>query len=196
MKHYLAYQSDGSISGICSYQQAGTGLRGWPDDYELDNPESDHTETRNWLASAKNPPTGGHIRYDCPCPRTAAQCNCASVIQMTRWVSDGQLTDKITTFMKVDGEIVASGSVISRPPGTPIALRFEFDGVPDGEVIGLSQFATPMVLESTETAIPTPASGGAIETIAYAPAQGLVGAVRVFGRICTMMEVRIRGWGV
>ncbi len=196
MKHYLSYDADGTIFGACSYSEAYTGLSGWPDVYEIDNPDTAHEPSRLWRASAKRPPTGGYLHYDCRCPRTARNCNCASVVRMANYVVEGRLTAKLATVVLLDGvEVEASGYTISRLPGSTVEVKVRIPGAPDGERIAVAQSAR-QVLATAELMVEMTTTNGALPDFdAYAPAQGIVGALRIFGRVCTLMEVRIRGWG-
>ena len=197
MKHYLSYESDGSISGINPYTAVGTGLFGWPDEYEIDNPDTEHAPSKFWRDCVKQQPTGGYIRYDCPCPRTARNCNCASAARMTKYVEDGRLVDTLPVSVLIDGaEVTTTGQVISKPVGARIKVEVKIPGAPNGERIAVMQGAMPQLLDTTEPMLELTTADGELEEFdAYAPAQGLTGHLRIFGRVCALLEVRIRGWG-
>lgn len=195
MKHYLSYAENGAIFGINPYGSA-SGLRGWPDEYEIDDPNTTHEPSQTWREGARQPPGGGYLRYDCPCPRSARNCNCATVMCLSKYVVDGHLIDKLAISVTVDGEQAVSGQVFDKPPGSKTTVGIRIDEAPDGETIAVMQDTMPQIMLTSEPMIEMATVEGALPDVdVYAPAQGFVGRLRIAGRICTMMEVRIRGWG-
>lgn len=194
MRHLLSYDATGEITGIHSHRQAATGLRGWPLRFELDNPDTVEPDSRAWLDSFKKKPTGGFVFHDCECPGTSTTCKCAAECVRDSRVEDGKIVfaGRQLMIVQVNGVGVEGDSVLSRSPGTALKMNVICDGC---ESVIVQQSARPQVLESTESELTIQLVAGKTEIVAYAPAQGLVGTLRITGVGFHPFLLAIRGWG-
>lgn len=194
MRHLLGYDATGEITGIHSHRQAATGLRGWPQSFELDNPDTVDPDSRAWLDSFKKKPTGGFVFYDCECPGTEAACKCAVTCVKDNHVKNGEIVsaERQLMIVQIAGESIAGESILDHPPGTALKLELTCDGC---ESVIVQQSARPQVLESTESELTIQLVAGKTEIVAYAPALGLVGTLRITGVGFHPFRLAIRGWG-
>lgn len=194
MRHFLSYDANGELQGEMSFTNAKTGLRGWPDDYELDNPDSTHANTRAWVDSRKVKPAG-YVRYDCPCSPTAHTCACAGQFRLGNYVVDGVAVAKPAHAITIDGATYEPGTIIDRAPGADITVAVSAPDAPDDEKLMVLQPATFQMLTTTEQSMElTYASGAVPDIILKAPAQGFIGIVALYGKCCGRVDIKIRGW--
>jgi hypothetical protein len=194
MRHYLSYSAEGEITGIHAHQQATTGLRGWPEHFEIDNPDTEQPDSRTWLDNLKTKPTGGFIRYECPCSPAQQDCNCANERRLSHYIEGGEFVARTTAIVQIDGEAVEPDATVSRPPGSVLKLKVLCDD-PD-ETVTILQTVAPQLLESTDPTIALPVVDGATaEVNVYSPAQGFTGSLYITSRCFRPVKLNIRGWG-
>ena len=193
MKHFLSYDETGNLQGQMSFTNAVTGHQGWPDEYELDNPNSTNKKTRDWLDSRKNKPAG-YVRYDCPCPPTEKDCACAGQYRVGYFWNGSAVVVKPDHAITVDGATYTPGEILSKPPGQALVVLVTAD-VPDGEKVSVMQPGNLQLLESTAAETLLEYTSGALPPFTlYAPAQGFVGGIALYGKCCTRLDIKVRGW--
>ena len=191
MRHLFSYDSDGILVGTHSYQQAG--VRGWPAHYECDNPDSQQPDTRAWLGNLKTKPTGGLIFYECEHPGVGDPCACAADRQRNYYVEDGKFAALPVLVVELDGAGVEADGTVSRPVGAKLAMRISCEA--PIETVKVEQSAQPQLLATTENNVEVAAVDGVAAIDVWAPAQGMMGTLRISCRRCRSFRFNIRGWG-
>ena len=196
MRHYLSFNDQGHGVGIHSYSRAvneTTSLRGWPEELALHDEASAHpyvqdTRTR-WMAD--NPAIAKLVAYDCDCPPTETNCQCASRHFHESRLVGGAMVPRFTIAFTVNASAVVAP--INRVPGTRVVVRLVSADVPDGTVVLVQQERSVSVMLQDEVPL-TFDHGQTPELILVAPGQGLTGRVLVRSPVCKSTELRLRGW--
>jgi len=195
VRHLFSYGANGTIIGTHAYQQASTGLRGWPDHYECDNPNTEQPDSRAWLDALTMKPAGGFIFYECPHSGAEDPCVCAAEQMADHYVEGNLFVPLPTVVVQLSGVAVAANTVVSYPVGTLLKLQISCAGSAATAVV-VAQSKNPQVLDTTEACVEAVMANGMAEEIdVYAPAQGMVGALSISGSRFRSFNFSIRGWG-
>jgi hypothetical protein len=194
MKHYLSYDAEGKLVGIHTHSHAGTGLKGWPDNCRLDNPNCPN-ETSKWFREnilGKNGVTG-FVALNCECSPTEKDCPCASEAFQKMRLVGGVLVNKVEgALTEVGGGLIASGSTLRRAPGSKVKFKITGVGVTDGATAQVFQRGS--VILAADSLNVSFTGGDSEEFEVTFPAQGSQAMVAIFGKEIMPLAVSVIGW--
>jgi hypothetical protein len=193
MRHFLSYDATGLITGQHTYKDVGSQLGGWPEEFDLDNPDSTNQAVIDWKAGLGTLPHG-FVLFDCNCPCTNGVCPCCNAHRVNYRVdlTTKQAVEKPASGLLIDGAPVAVGAKLDRAPGTPLELKITAIGAPDGALVTVAQGPVE-VMQTSPVEVAFTSDISAPLTL-VAPAQGSCGKIRAYGLYTKPVDLEIRGW--
>lgn len=193
MKHYLAYDSEGTLVGIHTHHHAGTRLGGWPDDIRLDNPNCP-SPTSRWFREnvvGKNRCVG-FIALNCECSPTETTCDCANKDFASKKVVNGALVSKLEGALLNGITLLQNDSTIQAAPGTKLTMKVLCVGVLDGSTVTVYQRGG-VVLDSISVVL-TFTDGQTNTFEVTVPAQGISVRLTILGKETLGLVTTVLGW--
>ncbi len=193
MRSFIGLDADGNLISTHTHKFAASGLGGWPEGFDLHNDGSTNPEVIAWRSRVKDKRIVKWVLYDCHCPASKGSCQCPSKRRVDhRWDGTG-LVAKPATGALIDGAPYVEDSVVSRAPGVGIELKLASAETPDGTTVKVFGDPTIHLLEADPVEL-TFTGGITGAVMLYAPAQGIVGRVGVYGPFTKPITVKVRGW--
>lgn len=195
MKAFLGLDASGNLISTHTHRTWKTGLGGWSEEFDLDNPNSANPDVAEFKAAMRNKNIVQWVAYDCPCPPTNGTCSCASARRVDHRWDGNSLVAKPQCGLLVDGAPYVPDSVIDRAPEQELLLKVAGAEVPNDATVSIIQDDQPRLLDTSERRIElTFQDGETGEVSAYAPAQGMVGRLLAYGPYTAPLKLRVRGW--
>jgi len=198
MRHYFGYDVEGRIRSVEVY-----GPTGWPHGKCMMDPNCEDPAVVS-LRESRNksqPEIIGWVLDDCCCdPSQGARvkdCRCNEETLSTKYVDVAAkvLKTKPLAQVMVDGAVVTTGSIVTRPPGTAVSLHVVSEGMPDETTIRCVQKGPVDITIEDEWDLTI--SGGKTESVPLvAPAPGTRGALQLFGKLMRPTTIFLRGFPV
>lgn len=196
MRHYFGYDIDGNLRSVEAYGPAG-----WPATHCLEDGSCEQPAvTSLWESRADDTPAiVNWVVYDCPCDPAAGallrDCVCFNAKFAESYVDPQTKTlkTKPTRQIYVDGEVIESGSIITRAPGTTITFKLVSANMPDDEVVRCIQRGTVDIAENDEWELVFQ-GGETPEGTLIAPAQGTRGSIVFTGKLLRPANFFLRGF--
>lgn len=196
MRHFLGLDADNNLISTHTHKTYQTGLGGWAEDFDLDNPNSENPVVIGYKQRLKNKKIVRWKLLDCPCSPSKGVCGCASQARCSMRVDDNDaLVPKPTCGFVIDGAPYDPNAALDRPPGTAMTLKIAGAEVPDNTTVTLAQGTQIQLMQTQEPSIELTFNGGETEEVTlYAPTHGLTGRVQAHGTHTCPMMFKVRGW--
>jgi len=186
MRHYLWYDATGEIRGR---SKNINGFSGDPLDSGTSDPEA--LDIRDYMLNKLGFGIVDGIAYDCSCIIGTEDCEHDAEALVGNYVSGGNLTQKLSAVLKLDGAVTPSSQdPVDLTPGAVVSFTVEA-AVPDSHTLTLLEEGVAL---SQTTPVLTFTGGVSNSVQLTIPPQGMSGKLGGADKLLGLFVINLRGW--